>query len=57
MKKLIVALLLTATMAYAYQVYLASEYVSGDWRYCTYSNGQTISVPQYRVCPQSIKAD
>lgn len=33
---------------------LMSHYVEGSTRYCLYSDGSTITVPDYSQCPRSV---
>jgi len=56
MKKLIVLIILLATVsAYAYQAYLVSSAVNGQWRYCKYSDGRVITIESWKVCPMSLE--
>lgn len=52
--KIVIATILLASAGAALAATLMSQTVEGKTRYCTYSNGTTIGVPDYSLCPSSV---
>lgn len=52
--KILIASILLAAAGSVLAATLMSQSVEGRTRYCTYSDGRVIGVPDYSLCPSSV---